>query len=154
MGEVVLHDPTAVESAYRAHHLALLRLAWLMSGSRERAEDAVQEVFLRYQGLPSAPRDPWSYLRRMVVNEVIDAGRRAAVEARFRPDQDLVLHDPELDETWAAVCELSEGPRRALILRYYADLPLAEVAEVMGAPLGTVKSWIHRGLERLREVSI
>jgi RNA polymerase sigma factor (sigma-70 family) len=153
VGEVAVGDRTAFEAAYRAHRLALTRLAWLLTGSRERAEDAVHEVFFRYLQADPPPNSPWSYLRRMLTNQVIDDGRKAANESRFQPDRVLAFHDPELDETWEAVRDLPNGPRRALILRYYADLPLTEIVEVMGVPMGTVKSWIHRGLERLREVS-
>jgi RNA polymerase sigma factor (sigma-70 family) len=153
VGEVAVGDQTAFEAAYREHRLALTRLAWLLTGSRERAEDAVHEVFLRYLRVDPPPHSSWSYLRRMLMNQVIDDGRKAANESRFRPDQVLAFHDPELDQTWEAVCSLPDGPRRALVLRYYADLPLTEIAEVMGVPMGTVKSWIHRGLERLRQVS-
>ena len=148
---VALDDQTAIEGAYRDHSLALTRLAWLLTGSREKAEDAVHEVFVRYLRVDPPPDRPWSYLRRMVINRVIDESRRSATEARFRPDQELALEDPAMDETWDALNRLPEDQRRALILRYYADLPLTEIADVMGAPVGTVKSWIHRGLGRLRE---
>ena len=153
VGEVALGDQTAFEAAYREHSLALTRLAWLLTGSREKAEDAVHEVFVRYLRVDPPPDSPWSYLRRMVVNQVIDEGRRSAMEARFRPDQDLAFRDPAQDETWDALGHLPEDQRRALILRYYADLSLSEIAEVMGAPMGTIKSWIHRGLEDLREAN-
>lgn len=153
MGGVALGDQTAFEEAYRDHSLALIRLAWLLTGSRERAEDAVHEVFARYLQVDPPPDSPWSYLRRMAINQVTDEGRKSATEARFRPDQDLAFEDPALDETWDALSRLPEDQRRALVLRYYADLSLAEIADVVGAPMGTVKSWIHRGLERLREAS-
>jgi RNA polymerase sigma factor (sigma-70 family) len=153
VGEVALGDKSAFEEAYREHSLALTRLAWLLTGSREKAEDTVHEVFLRYLRVDPQPDSPWAYLRRMVVNQVIDDGRKSATEARFRPDQELAFEDPALDETWDALGMLPEDQRRVLILRYYADLPLTEIADVMGAPMGTVKSWIHRGLERLREAS-
>jgi len=151
VGEVAVGDQTEFEEAYREHAVALTRMAWLLTGSREKAEDAVHEVFLRYLGVDPPPNNPWSYLRRMLINQLIDEGRKATTAARFPVDRILVFNDPELDQTWEAVCELPEGPRRALVLRYYADLPLAEIAEVMGVPMGTVKSWIHRGLARLRE---
>ena len=150
---MALGDQTAFAAAYREHLLALTRLAWLLTGSPEKAEDTVHEVFLRYLRVDPPPDSPWSYLRRMVVNQVIDESRKSATEARFRPNQDLAFEDPALDETWDALNRLPEDQRRALVLRYYADLPLAEIAEVMGVPMGTIKSWIHRGLERLREVS-
>jgi hypothetical protein len=55
VGEVALGDQTAFEEAYREHSLALTRLAWLLVGSREKAEDAVHEVFLRYLRVDPPP---------------------------------------------------------------------------------------------------
>ena len=51
---------------------------------------------------------------------------------------------------WAAVRRLPTRQRAVLVLRYYEDLPEAEVARLLGLPLGTVKSLAHRGLARLR----
>ncbi len=143
---------TAFEVAYREHATALVRLAWLMTSSKEQAEGVVHEVFLRYQRVDPPPLSTWSYLRRMAINQIIDDSRRAATEVRYQPEPVLEFGDPELDETWEIVCSLPDQQRRALILRYYADLPLSEIALVMNVPLGTVKSHIHRGLERLKEM--
>ena len=52
---------------------------------------------------------------------------------------------------WSELRRLPAGQRSAIVLRYYLDLPEAQVAQLLGAPQGTVKSWTHRGLARLRE---
>jgi RNA polymerase sigma factor (sigma-70 family) len=65
---------------------------------------------------------------------------------RHQPDfagDDLVL--------WQALQRLPGRQRAAIVLRYYLDLPEAEVARLLGVPVGTVKSWTHRGLARLRD---
>jgi RNA polymerase sigma factor (sigma-70 family) len=65
---------------------------------------------------------------------------------RHQPDfggDDLVL--------WQALRQLPSRQREAIVLRYYLDLPEAEVARLLGVPPGTVKSWTHRGLARLRD---
>jgi RNA polymerase sigma factor (sigma-70 family) len=65
---------------------------------------------------------------------------------RHQPDfagDDLVL--------WQALQHLPPRQRAAIVLRYYLDLPEAEVARLLGVPAGTVKSWTHRGLARLRD---
>jgi RNA polymerase sigma factor (sigma-70 family) len=62
----------------------------------------------------------------------------------------VVVGIPEIDETWAAVSRLPYRQRAVLILRYYADLPESEIADVLGCRVGTVKSAHHRALERLR----
>jgi RNA polymerase sigma factor (sigma-70 family) len=57
---------------------------------------------------------------------------------------------PEVDETWATVCLLPFRQRAVLALRYYEDLPEAEIARILGCRIGTVKSARHRALATLR----
>jgi len=84
-----------------------------------------------------------SLLRRARVEARHLAGRRVqeAYEAELGTDG-LVL--------WSAVRRLPARQRAVLVLRYHADLPEVEVAQLLGLPLGTVKSLAHRGLARLR----
>jgi RNA polymerase sigma factor (sigma-70 family) len=63
----------------------------------------------------------------------------------------VTVGQPELDETWDVLRRLPERQRVALVLRFYEDLPEAEIAQVLGCPRGTVKSLIHRGLARVRK---
>ena len=58
----------------------------------------------------------------------------------------------ELDETRAALDRLSPSQRTAVVLRFYGDLPLAEIAELTGSRLGTVKSQLHRAPAQLKDV--
>ncbi|MHB1928962.1 MAG: sigma-70 family RNA polymerase sigma factor [Acidimicrobiales bacterium] len=58
---------------------------------------------------------------------------------------------PEVDELWQLLRSLPARQRDALALRYYEDLSLEEVAHLLGCPLGTAKSLIHRGLAALRK---
>jgi RNA polymerase sigma factor (sigma-70 family) len=58
---------------------------------------------------------------------------------------------PELDEMWAALGRLTPRRRAALVLRYYADLPVDEVAATLGCRVATAKSLIQRALRQLRE---
>ncbi len=92
----------------------------------------------------------------MLVNRHRSLLRRAVVEARHlvasRPDD---RHQPDFagDDLvlWQALQQLPSRQRGAIVLRYYLDLPEAEVARLLGVPVGTVKSWTHRGLARLRD---
>jgi RNA polymerase sigma factor (sigma-70 family) len=59
---------------------------------------------------------------------------------------------PDVDETWSALAKIPERRRVALVLRFYEDLPVAEIAALMDCRTGTVTSLIHRGLESMREV--
>jgi RNA polymerase sigma-70 factor (ECF subfamily) len=67
-------------------------------------------------------------------------------EARYEPD---LSGDNQL--LWQALQQLPVRQRTALVLRFYLDLPETEVARLLGVPPGTVKSWVHRGLARLRQ---
>lgn len=66
--------------------------------------------------------------------------------------EDAALRSAESKELWRAVGELSYEHRSALILKFRAGLTYDEIAEVMGAPSGTVKSWVHYALKSLRKV--
>lgn len=141
----------SIEALYQREWSGLVRLAWLLTRSREAAEDIVHEAFLRLDARPTPPDDPGPYLRRMVINGTQDHHRRVAIEKRHLPAPAQPTFIPEVDEIWEVLSRLPERQRRALVLRYYADLTLEQIADVLGCPLGTVKSLVHRGLARLRE---
>jgi RNA polymerase sigma factor (sigma-70 family) len=61
-----------------------------------------------------------------------------------------VTFQPEIDETWHEVCRLPPRQRAVVVLRFYEDLPLTEIARMLDRPQGTVRSDLHRALERLR----
>ena len=144
---------------FRRHAGAMLRHATRLCGDRAQAEDAVGEAFARmYARFPHATiHSPRAYLRRAVVNEVHDAHRHhfRARGLLARPTPDLIQegHAELLAERGRVTRLLADLPRRqrvVLMLRFHADLSEARVAEVMGCPLGTVKSLTSRGLGRLR----
>ena len=147
---------------YRLHSRDAVRLAYLLTGSKPLAEDLVQEAFVRLYGRFRDLRDPGAfewYLRRTVVNLVRSHFRRARVErtyiatrARDRTEEEPA-HDPGTrDELWQALLQLSERQRTAIVLRYYEDLSEAQTADAMACPIGTVKSLVSRGMERLRDL--
>ncbi len=131
----------------------LVRLAHLLTGSVATAEDVVQEAFLRVVAVEAPIREPRAYLRTAVVNGCRSHHRRGQVERRWRdrqPPPPVVL-DPEVEEVWAMVRRLPEAQRHALVLRFGEDMTVPAIAEVLGRPVGTVKSDIHRGLAALSE---
>jgi RNA polymerase sigma-70 factor (sigma-E family) len=145
---------------YAAHHAEALRVAYLLTGDPHRAEDAVADAFIKvYRRWAAGGVDqPRAYIRRAVVNEVNSRFRRLALERREAAKQhgdDRGVRSAEdqladTDELFAALQQLPERQRTAIVLRYYSDLSEAETAAAMGVSVGTVKSSVSRGLSKLR----
>jgi RNA polymerase sigma-70 factor (ECF subfamily) len=140
----------------------VFRLAGLLLGNGTEAEDAVQDglvsAWQRFDDLREADRfGPW--LDRIVVNGCRDRLRRRGT-VRFIPlaaDLDPADRDPfaaflERDALLGSVDRLTADERIVVVLRFWADLTLDEIADRLGWPLGTVKSRLHRALGRLREM--
>ncbi len=146
--------PDDFDAIFFAHAGRLVRLASLLGA--QDPEDVVQEAFTRVFSARRRVRDNHrAYLNRAVVNEVRDRARRASVARR---DQHLLVvpdgHTPIYDagdrhSVLEALRELPPRQREALVLRFWLDLPLAEIATSMDVREGTVKSQISRGLATL-----
>ena len=139
------------ESFYRARWLHMVRLAALLTGSMAIAEEVVQDSFLALRPRFAAVDSPGAYLRTSVVN-----GCRAVLRREQREESELARRSvplalaPEVDEMWAVVQRLPDHQRAVVVLRFYEDLPEAEIAEILGCRVGTVKSRLHRALATLR----
>ncbi len=142
----------------------LFRTGYLMTGDAADAEDLVQETFLRVARRwrrVGAMEYPVAYARRVLVSLVIDSARRRARHqaelASLTPvaepaDEDSIraLRGVEdLAELQWALGQLSVRVRAVLVLRYWADLPVAEVADLLGCSEGTVKSTASRAAAQL-----
>lgn len=145
-------DTPSLEQAYREQRLPLQRLAFLVSGSREDAEDIVQTVFAAAQQRWDRVEEPGAYLRQAVVNRAKDHHRTRLRRLRLLPPPEpMSVHDPEIDETWQVLRRLPAVQRAVVVLHFYEDLPLVEVARMLGRPAGTVRSDLHRALARLKK---
>lgn len=158
----------AVDALLRVHYDAVHAVCHRMVLSRESADDAVQNALMAIvRGLPRfdgrSSLSTWIY--RIATNAAIDEIRRvrrapsaadpAVLTATETPNPgsdttaDLADH---LDQSSVVAAALSKVPhdfRVALVLRYVADLDYAEIAEVLGVPVGTVRSRLARGKEAL-----
>jgi RNA polymerase sigma-70 factor (sigma-E family) len=153
-------NESRIGEMYRRHADAALRLAYLLTGDRQVAEDVVQDAFVRLAGRLVHLRDPGAfdaYLRTTIVNLSRSYFRRKRVErlylerARARPplaSPSRSIEDQE--ELWQALGRLSPRQRAAIVLRFYEDLPEGEVAKILQCAPGTVKSLVSRGLGKLR----
>ncbi len=134
---------------FRSERVALVRLAYLLTGRPGVAEDVVQDAFVRAQRSWNGVREPAAYLRTAVVNGCRSWGRHQAVVARNPLDPpEPVVQEP--DELWDALGRLDERRRTAIVLRYYLDMPHADIAEVLDCAPTTARTTIHRALVQLR----
>jgi RNA polymerase sigma-70 factor (ECF subfamily) len=119
-------------------------------GRRDVADDVTAEAFARGIAHTGTIRDPLPWLYRTAFRLAQDEIRRE----RSRPAAERpVLQDPpEVVGVMRALRELSPNQRAAIVLRYEADLPVAEVARRMGIAQPTVRVHVHRGRARLREL--
>lgn len=148
------------------HHSLLLGFLYRMTGGdRALAEDLVQESFVRvlrgitYYQYPR-PFKPWLYT--VATHLARDYYKQAEMRHTLSMSDDvpeletdapetLLLLDSEARQVAAAITRLPDHQREVLILRYYQELSLLEIAEIVDVPVGTVKSRLSLGLKRLRE---
>jgi RNA polymerase sigma-70 factor (sigma-E family) len=127
------------------------RLAFLLVGDRHVAEEVVQDAFARVLERWRSLDEPAAYLRTTVVNRSRDVLRRRRLVGRLALLARREVIDPTPDPLWDALAHLPAAQRAALVLRFYEDLPVRDVAALLKVREGTVKSLVHRGLARLRE---
>ncbi|HEY7070141.1 MAG TPA: sigma-70 family RNA polymerase sigma factor [Acidimicrobiales bacterium] len=148
MSELNTERQDAIEDVYRDQRLGLVRLAFLLTGTRDQADDIVQTAFEAAQPRWDELDDPLAFLRRVVVNQAKDLHRRR-YRRRARPEPP-VTHIPEIDEIWVELRRLPDRQRAVIVLRFYEDLPLTDIARLLDRPEGTVRSDLHRALAQLR----
>lgn len=148
----------AFRAFVRARSTALVRTAFLMVGDRGEAEDVVQEalsrVYARWSRIEHRGAVE-SYTRQALLREVLTRRRRRRVRHLLTADvPDVPAREPGdlgvRDEVHRALLELPDRQRAAVVLRFFDDLPEAEVARLLGISTGTVKQHTSRGLARLR----
>ena len=151
----------AVTELYSLHYRALVRLAALLVRDTQTAEEVVQDAFVAMHGGWQRLRDAekaLAYLRQAVVNRSRSVLRhRTVVDKNLQkapPDMPSAEHGAmvllERHAVVAALRDLPERQREAIVLRYYADLSEAEIAATMGISRGAVKSHTARGMSALR----
>lgn len=138
---------------------ALMRFAYLVTGSQHDAEEAVQsalasacEKWSRVGGT----QDPDAYVRRMIANAYVSQWRRfgkrmqpVETDTRTAPDHaDAVAGN---DAVWRVCSTLPRQQRAAVVLRFYEDLEYGEIARVLGVSEATARSHVSRALAALRD---
>ncbi len=144
----------------QARSPALFRAAFLMVGDRGLAEDLLQEALTKtYVAWPRLREmaNAEAYTRKAITTTAISWWRRKSWQREVPrddlPDQRVEeqgAHVDERDWLWTELQMLAPRQRAAIVLRYYEDLTEAQTAEAMGCSVGTVKSQVSDGLNRLR----
>ncbi|HEU4976459.1 MAG TPA: sigma-70 family RNA polymerase sigma factor [Baekduia sp.] len=161
-------DAAAFRVLYERHSTVAYSLAYRMTGRRAAAEDVVQEAFLslwrsggRYDRTRGSVR---TWVLSIVRNRGIDALRRSVVQDRRRasdegieerfaaPDRTdaEVARRQEAGDVRSALADLPAEQGRAIELAYFGGYSHAEIATLLGTPIGTVKGRIRLGLDKLR----
>jgi RNA polymerase sigma-70 factor (sigma-E family) len=147
---------------YDAHAAGAFRLAYLLTGDRDLAEDLVQDAFVKLIGrfTDLRSRDSFDvYLRRTIVTLSYGLFRRRRTERTYLASQRGLaertsdgLPDVERkDELWTQMLRIAPRQRAALVLRYYEDLSEQQAADFLGCSLRTVKSLVSRGIQAMRD---
>lgn len=146
---------------YAAHADSAKRLAYLLTGDQELAEDIVQDAFVKLAGRLGGLRNrdaSAAYLRQTVVNLSRSHFRRKRVERAYlqreagrRPSETVEGRDVvEADALWNDLQRLAYRQRCAVVLRYYEDLSEHQAADVLGCSVGALKALTNRAMEQLR----
>ncbi len=156
-------NEAALEALVHRHHGAVFAFLHRLSGSRHTADDLAQECFIRlctrihHYRYPE-PFTPWLYT---VAHNLYRNWRQGAYQRLVVPDAagaaehqsapiDLMERQTERLSVIAALAQLDELHRSVLVLRYYHDLKVDDVARILGIPAGTVKSRLSTAVKRLR----
>ena len=138
---------------------ALLRTAYLMTGDRGLAEDLVQSTLAKAYvawGRVQSADNPDAYVRRILINTGIRAGRRRQITEILRADPpeapapDTTAHVDERQRLATALTDLPPRQRAVVVLRYFDDLSEVAAAEILSCSVGTVKSQASKALTKLR----
>jgi RNA polymerase sigma-70 factor (ECF subfamily) len=156
-------DGDAWEALTRQHQEPVFRLAYLLLGDSDDAQDVAQEAFVRAYYQLSRFRDglslrPWlmriasrlAQNRHRSARRYLQALGRLAQEPSDEPEESQPRS--EADELWRAVRRLKPAFQEVIYMRYFLELSEDDAAAALDVPAGTVKSRLHRGLQELRKV--
>ena len=162
-------DTGAFETLFRQYEKPVFRTAFLITGSKEEAEDVLQEVFVS-MWKSRKTFDPnkgklTTWLHRITVNQCLKKQQRKApatisleereadlleTKHRLQPEE-ILIAKRDYERLLKAMATLDTRHRSVLVLRYFDDLSYSDIAEALDIPLGTVKSRLNQGLRYLKE---
>jgi RNA polymerase sigma factor (sigma-70 family) len=150
-----------LEQLVRERGRALFGYAYVLTGSRDEADDLLQDALVRAFKAGRSARsvdEAHVYVKKGIATAFIDHGRRAAARPRFA-DADLGVHASLVDHSHAtemvldlraAVLALGARERACIVMRYMEDLRVDDIAAALNLAPGTVKRYLHEAIQRLR----
>jgi RNA polymerase sigma-70 factor (ECF subfamily) len=168
LARCVRGEAAAFEELYRSASPHLFALALRILTKREWAEEALQEGFTKIwrhaADYDSSKGAPLTWMGSIVRNSAIDRLRRAKRESLFDPEDparaladegpspfEKATHSMEAKALERCLGELTKEQRDSLSLAYWRGMSHQELAKALAKPLGTVKTWVRRGLDQLRK---
>lgn len=150
----LVEAPPSVEALYRAEAPRLWRAVFAWAGDAEVASDAVAEAYAQVLRRGAAVRDPAAWTWQTAFRLAAGALKDGRTSSDAEPDPATGAHvdaysDPDL---LAALRRLPDGQRAAVVLFYYADLPIRQIADRLGSNSLAVRANLSRGRRRLREL--
>ena len=150
-GEPAVAVRADFDLVYAAKWPEMVRIARLLTGSRTAGEEVAQDAFVGLMRHFDQVQNPAAYLRASVANGARSAYRRRREHEPLDAAYDRAVEPPGIDETWLALDALTSRQRVVVVLRFYEDLPLNQIADALGWRLGTVKSTLSRAMTVLRK---
>ncbi|HET6347837.1 MAG TPA: RNA polymerase sigma factor [Candidatus Krumholzibacteria bacterium] len=160
------NDERAFRELIERYHAMAYAAVRAVLGDRDEVQDVMQMVYLKaYQGLAGFRGDAKfsTWLYQIARREALDVSSKRRVETvdvealelagPAHNGADVAAHErSEREWVGAALAELDEAYRTAIELRYMAEKSYEEIAEVMGVPVGTVKTYVHRGKAEMKRI--
>ena len=167
MGRLAAGDRAALEEVYRATSVKLFGICYRILGDRKEAEDALQDVYVnlwrRADRFDPDRASPISWLAVFARNRAIDRLRSGRVQREAAPleaaaevadaaplAEDLLIDAERKARVHHCLSQLEDNQRDNIRAAFFDGRTYAELAEAGDVPLGTMKSWIRRGLQRLK----
>lgn len=140
---------------FRAEYAQVVRSAYLVMYDADGARDVAQEAFVqvfRHWAKVSRYDKPDAWVRRVAIRLAVKAAKRQQRLSNLEEGADLSVSQPVVDEELAAaVASLPGNQRAAVVLFYFEDRPINEIAEILDCSTATVKVHLHRARKKLAD---
>lgn len=147
-------ETKTIEQVIEKYSNMVYRIALTRTGTVENAEDIFQDVFLKYsEKEPKFQNEEHekAWLIRVTINLSKNYKNSAWNKRIVTLDENIVFENKEENETFSVVCELPENYKTVIYLLYYEGYKVKEIAAILGVKEGTIKTWLSRAREILKE---